>query len=120
MLTPLAPLDRRPLHKSEKLDSELLRHTPSGQEGKGQISLAQPDEREPFCHSEEQRDEESRGCAKVSLSGVKQPPQSPFSGGGFKIIPPCQGGSGGLCKGLLDRGELSPALRWSLADSNGS
>jgi len=25
-----------------------------------------------------------------------------------------------LCKGLLDRGELSPALRWSLADSNDS
>jgi len=55
------------LRKSEKLESEMLRHTPSGQEGKGQISLAQHDEKEPFCHSEEQRDEESRGCAKVSF-----------------------------------------------------
>jgi integrase/recombinase XerC len=34
---------------------------------------------------------------KVRLGqGVKQPPQSPLSGGGFKIIPPCQGGPGGL------------------------
>jgi len=33
------------------------------------LRQAQHDEKEPFCHSEEQRDEESRGCAKVSLKG---------------------------------------------------
>ncbi|PIP72509.1 MAG: hypothetical protein COW89_06075 [Nitrospinae bacterium CG22_combo_CG10-13_8_21_14_all_47_10] len=42
------------MHKSEKLGSEMLRQ-------------AQHDEKEPFCHSEEQHDEESRGCAKVSV-----------------------------------------------------
>ncbi len=30
------------------------------------ITAAQHDFKEPFCHSEEQRDEESRGYAKVS------------------------------------------------------
>ncbi len=46
----------------------MLRHTPPGQEGKGRVSLAQHDNKRLFCHSEEQRDEESRGYAKVSLN----------------------------------------------------
>ena len=52
------------MHKSEKLGSEMLRQ-------------AQHDKKEPFCHSEEQRDEESRGCARVSLKS------SSYSGSHF-------------------------------------
>ncbi len=36
----------------------MLRDTPTGQEGKGRISLAQHDNKRLFCHSEEQRDED--------------------------------------------------------------
>ncbi len=52
----IARLRGRPLRKSKKLKSEMLRQ-------------AQHDNTEPFCHSEEQRDEESRGYAKLPLRG---------------------------------------------------
>ncbi len=49
----------------------MLRDTPTGQEFKGQISLAQHDNTGPFCHSEEQGDEESRVMQKSLRDGLK-------------------------------------------------
>ncbi len=63
---------------------EMLRDTPTGQEFKGQISLAQHDNTGPFCHSERlhchsERSEESR-CLS------------------------CPAGVLGLCKALITKG----------------
>ena len=58
----------RPLRKSIKRRGEMLRQ-------------AQHDNKGLFCHSEEQRDEESRGYAKLSL-----PMREKLSGGRIKCF----------------------------------
>ncbi len=70
----VSSVEGRALHKSKNRDAS--RYTPTGQEFKGQISLAQHDDTGPFCHSEEQSDEESRVMQSSLWKGAALPIRS--------------------------------------------
>ena len=96
------------LHKSEKLDSERLRNTPSGHEGKGKISRTPSGHEGKGKISRTSSGHEGKGKISRTSSGqgVKQPPQSPLSGG--SSIPPCQGQEGKGQISLAQHDEREP------------